>query len=199
MFFVEEKQTENRVFGSNFLIMPGRRKSSRQRGLSFSGTITRSRAGKANNTASVPRGRQTERPAVESPHDGEARLFQGRLRDRERARRTILLLFQEADRQNARASKVLTTERLVFSSTKEMERGSGHITFPLLLSSGLVSVATYAQAVLLNLIWQYHNNFCLYILEFSLRSPKECQAFPLVRLLLMDCICLCANKLGPVC
>ena len=115
MFVIEEKQTENRVFGSNFLsiiLMPGRRKSSRQRGSSFSGTITRSRAGKA----------------------------------------TILLLVQEVDRQNARPSKVLTTERLVFSATKEMERGSGHITFPLLLSSGLVSLATYAQAALLNLI-----------------------------------------------
>jgi hypothetical protein len=78
VFFVEEKQTENRVFGSNFLsiiLMPGRPKSSRQGGSSFSGTITRSRAGKANDTASAPRGRQTERPAVESPCDRESCLF----------------------------------------------------------------------------------------------------------------------------
>ena len=30
----------------------------------------------SNNAASVPRGRQTERPAIEYPHDREARLFQ---------------------------------------------------------------------------------------------------------------------------
>ena len=40
----------------------------------------------SNDPASVQRGRQTERPAVESPHDREARIFQGRLQDRERAR-----------------------------------------------------------------------------------------------------------------
>ena len=45
---------------------------------------------------SVQRGRQTERPAVESPHHREARLFQWRLRDLEQA---TLLLFKEVNRQ----------------------------------------------------------------------------------------------------
>ena len=111
-------------------IMPGRRKSSRQRGSSFSGTITRSRATilllvdrqnagpskvltterlvffrddyeiESNDTAS---GRQTERRAVESPHDREARLFQGPLRDRERAR-----------------------QRYCFSSKRQTDRTPGH-------------------------------------------------------------------------
>ena len=88
MFFVEEKQTESRVFGSNFyLCMAGRRKSSRQRGSSFSEMITRSRAGKA----------------------------------------TILLLVQEIDRQNARPSKVLTTERLL-SFQRRLRKNCG--SFP---------------------------------------------------------------------
>ena len=46
-------------------------------------------SGQGNDTASVQRGRQTERPAVESPHDREARLFQRRFRgERARQRRT---------------------------------------------------------------------------------------------------------------
>ena len=43
-------------------------------------------SGQGYDTASVQRGRQIECPAVESPHDREARLFQRRLRDGERER-----------------------------------------------------------------------------------------------------------------
>ena len=57
-------------------------------------------------TASVHRGRQTECPAVESPHDREAHLFLWRLRDRERARQRHCFC---SKRQNTRPSKVLTT------------------------------------------------------------------------------------------
>ena len=153
-------------FSIYIIIMPGRRKSSRQRGSSFSGTITRSRAGKAtilllvdrqnagpskvltterlvffrdhyeiesgqgNDTASVPRGRQTERPAVESPHDREASSFSGTITRSRAGKATILLLVQEVDRQNARPSKVLTTDRLVFFSDDESGQGNDTASGP---------------------------------------------------------------------
>ena len=91
---------------------PGRRKSSRQRGLVFFRDNYEIESGQGNDTTSVPRGRQTERQAVESPHDREARRsFSGTITRSRAGKATILLL---VDRQNARPSKVLTTERLVF-------------------------------------------------------------------------------------
>ena len=127
-------------------IMPGRRKSSRQRGSSFSGTITRSRAtilllvdrqnagpskvltterlvffrdhyeiesGQGNDTASVPRGRQTERPAI-----------------------------------------TRSTERLVFSETIRDGEGerAHYLSVATFFWSSFTIIATYAQAALLNLI-----------------------------------------------
>ena len=75
MFFIEEKQTENRVFGSNFLSMYARpSKVFTTEKLVFFSDNYEILSGQGNHTA-VPRGRQTERPAVESPHDREARLF----------------------------------------------------------------------------------------------------------------------------
>ena len=70
-------------------------------------------SGQGNDAASVPRSRQAQRQAVESPHDREASSFSGTITRSRAGKATILLLFQEADRQNARPSKVLTTERLV--------------------------------------------------------------------------------------
>jgi hypothetical protein len=76
VFFVEEKQTENRVFGSNFLSMYARpSKVLTTERLVFFRDDYEIESGQSNDTASVPRGRQTERPAVESPHDREACLF----------------------------------------------------------------------------------------------------------------------------
>ena len=76
MFFVEEKQTENRVFGSNFLSMYARpSKVLTTERLVFFRDDYEIESGQSNDTASVPRGRQTERPTVESPHDREACLF----------------------------------------------------------------------------------------------------------------------------
>ena len=92
---------------------PGRRKSSRQRGLVFFRDYYEIESGQGNDTASVPRSRQAQRQAVESPHDREASSFSGTITRSRAGKATILLLFQEADRQNARPSKVLTTARLV--------------------------------------------------------------------------------------
>ena len=148
---------------------------------------------------SVLRGRKTDREsclrlefsiyiclAVESPHDREARLFQGRLYRRSRAgKATILLLVQARGRQTERPAieSPHTTERLVFIRDHyDIESGKGNDTASvprgrqterpavesphgretrlfsatikrwrggagtLLVSSGLVSLATYAQA-----------------------------------------------------
>jgi hypothetical protein len=76
VFFIEEKQTKNRVFGSNFLSMYARpSKVLTTERLVFFRDHYEILSGQGNDTASVPRGRQTERPAVESPHDREACLF----------------------------------------------------------------------------------------------------------------------------
>ena len=110
VFFIKEKQTENRVLGSNFLSMHHRPKSSRQRRSSlFQGRLR---------DLELARQRycfwsQTERPAVKSPHDREARLFQ-------------------------------SAERLVLSATM----GERAHYLSVATSSGLVSLATYAQVAL---------------------------------------------------
>ena len=66
-----------------YLYMPGRRKSSRQRGSSFSGTITRSRAGKAT-ILLLFRQRQTDRtPGRRKSSRQRGLSFQRRLRDGE--------------------------------------------------------------------------------------------------------------------
>ena len=147
---------------------PGRGKSSRPRGSSFSVTFTRWRVGKATTlllfketerpAVESPHdreacdvyeiesrrarqrhcfcsSRQTERPAVESPHNREARLFPVTVTKSTAGKATTLLLFKEVDRQNARPSKVLTTERLLFfSDDLEMKSGKDnvglHITVP---------------------------------------------------------------------
>ena len=76
MFFVEEKQTEDRVFGSNFLFIYARpSKVLTTESLVFFRGDYEIESGQGNDTASGPRGRQTERPAVESPHYREACLF----------------------------------------------------------------------------------------------------------------------------
>ena len=121
--------TENRVFGSNFLsIMPGRRKSSRQRGSSivFRGDYE-IESGQGNDTAS---GRQTERRAVESPHDREARLFQGPLGDRERARqRYYFCSKRQTDRTpGRRKSSRQRGSSIVFRDDYEIESGQGNDT-----------------------------------------------------------------------
>ena len=87
VFFIEEKQTENRVFGSNFLSILYARPSkvlTTEKLVFFRGDYE-IESGQRNDTASGPRGRQAERPAVEfsiyicpaveSPHDRQARLF----------------------------------------------------------------------------------------------------------------------------
>ena len=76
VFFIEEKQTENRVFGSNFLSIYARPSKvlTTERLVFFRGDY-QIESGQRNDTASGPRGRQAERPAVESPHDRQARLF----------------------------------------------------------------------------------------------------------------------------
>ena len=66
-------ETENRVFGSNFLCMYARPSKvlTTERLVLFRDEYE-IESGQGNDTASDPRGRQTERPAFESPHDREA-------------------------------------------------------------------------------------------------------------------------------
>ena len=85
--------------------------------------------GQVNDAASVEKSRQTEHLAVESPHGREARLFPVTITRSRAGKATTLILFKEVDRQNARPSKVLTTERLVFfSDDYETESGQGNDT-----------------------------------------------------------------------
>ena len=67
MFFVEEKQTENCVFGSTIYARPAKVLTTER--LVFFRDDYEIESGQGNDTASVPRGRRTERPAVESPYD----------------------------------------------------------------------------------------------------------------------------------
>ena len=78
---------------------PGRRKSSRQRGLVFFRDNYEIESGQGNDTTSVPRGRQTERQAVESPHDREARRsFSGTITRSRAGKATILLSGRQTER-----------------------------------------------------------------------------------------------------
>ena len=160
-----------------YLYMPGRRKSSRLRGSSFSGTITRSRAGKETILLLVYR--QTERRAVESPHATERLVF---FRDHYEIEsgqgNDTASVPGGRQTDNAGPSKVLATERLVFfrdhyeidgeaclfSDDKRWRGERAHY-----LSVATFFWSSFTIIALLNLIRQHHNNFC-YLMSVFLNS-----------------------------